>query len=112
MTSREGFDAYCLYLAVNNHFNTDSYDYFKYAGKTSVKLETFLKRKDKYHFAKLARKYHVELLDFISASLGVDVVSTKFPKSSFVNQSRSPELFLNCSNPYEKAGIGFTFLIK
>ena len=69
MTSREGYDAYCLYLAVNNHFNTDSYDYFKYAGKTSVKLETFLKRKDKYHFAKLARKYHVELLDFYVANL-------------------------------------------
>ena len=69
MTSREGYDAYCLYLAVNNHFHTDSYDYFKYAGKTSVKLETFLKRKDKYHFAKLARKYHTELLDFYVANL-------------------------------------------
>ena len=69
MTSREGYDAYCLYLAVNNHFNTDSYDYFKYAGKTSVKLETFLKRKDKYHFAKLARKYHTELKDFYVANL-------------------------------------------
>ena len=69
MTSREGYDAYCLYLAVNNHFHTDSYDYFKYAGKTSVKLETFLKRKDKYHFAKLARKYHTELKDFYVANL-------------------------------------------
>jgi len=69
MTSREGYDAYCLYLAINNHFNTDSYDYFKYAGKTSVKLETFLKRKDKYHFAKLARKYHTELKDFYVANL-------------------------------------------
>jgi hypothetical protein len=69
MTSREGYDAYCLYLAVNNHFHTDSYDYFKYAGKTSVKLKTFLKRKDKYHFAKLARKYHTELKDFYVANL-------------------------------------------
>ena len=57
MTSREGFDAYCLYLAVNNHFHTDSYDFFKYNGKVSAKLESFLKRKDKYHFAKLSRKY-------------------------------------------------------
>ena len=69
MTSREGYDAYCLYLSINNQFNTDSYDYFKYAGKTSVKLETFLKRKDKYHFAKLARKYHIELKDFYVANL-------------------------------------------
>ena len=52
MTSREGFDAYCLYLAINNHFNTESYDFFKYNGKVPVKLPAFLKRNDKYHFAK------------------------------------------------------------
>ena len=69
MTSREGYDAYCLYLAVNNHFHTDSYDYFKYNGKVSAKLESFLKRKDKYHFAKLARIYHNELKDFYVANL-------------------------------------------
>lgn len=69
MTSREGYDAYCLYLAINNHFHTDSYDYFRYGGKTTVKLETFLKRRDKYHFAKLARKYHTELKDFLIANL-------------------------------------------
>ena len=49
MTSREGFDAYCLYLAINNHFNTESYDFFKYNGKVPVKLPAFLKRNDKYH---------------------------------------------------------------
>jgi hypothetical protein len=69
MTSREGFDAYCLYLAINNHFYTESYDYFKYNGKVSAKLESFMKRKDKYHFAKLARKYNDELKDFLVANL-------------------------------------------
>ena len=49
MTSREGYDAYCLYLAINNHFHSDSYDFFKYNGKVSAKLESFMKRKDKYH---------------------------------------------------------------
>ena len=44
MTSREGFDAYCLYLAINNHFNTESYDYFKYNGKVPAKIQAFLKR--------------------------------------------------------------------
>ena len=52
MTSREGFDAYCLYLAINNHFNTESYDFFKYNGKVPVKLPAFLKRNDKYHLEK------------------------------------------------------------
>ncbi len=69
MTSREGFDAYCLYLAINNHFHSESYDYFKYNGKVSAKLNAFLKRNDKYHFAKLARKYHTELKDFLVANL-------------------------------------------
>ncbi len=69
MTSREGYDAYCLYLAINNHFHTESYDYFKYNGKVTAKLESFLYRKDKYHFAKLARKYNSELKDFLVANL-------------------------------------------
>jgi hypothetical protein len=69
LTSREGYDAYCLYLAINNHFHSDSYDYFKYNGKVSAKLESFMKRKDKYHFAKLARKYNGELKDFLVSNL-------------------------------------------
>ncbi|MDB4403090.1 hypothetical protein N9159_00455 [bacterium] len=69
MTSREGFDAYCLYLAINNHFNTESYDYFKYHGKVPVKLPSFLKRSDKYHFAKLAREHRDDLRDFLVANL-------------------------------------------
>ena len=68
MSSREGYDAYCLYLAINNHFYSDSYDYFKYNGKVSAKLESFMKRKDKYHFAKLSRKYNDELRDFLVAN--------------------------------------------
>ena len=68
MTSREGYDAYCLYLAINNHFHSESYDFFKYNGKVSAKLESFMKRKDKYHFAKLARKYNGELQDFYVAT--------------------------------------------
>ena len=69
MTSREGFDAYCLYLAINNHFNTESYDYFKYNGKVPTKIQAFLKRNDKYHFAKLARTHREELKDFLVANL-------------------------------------------
>ena len=69
MTSREGYDAYCLYLAINNHFNSDGYDFFKYNGKVSAKLESFMKRKDKYHFAKLSRLYNEELKDFLVSNL-------------------------------------------
>ena len=57
----EGFNAYKLYLAVKNHFTT-SYDFFKYNGKVNAKEESFLKRKDKFFFAKLQRKYNNDQL--------------------------------------------------
>ena len=57
----EGFKAYKLYLAVRNHFTT-SYDFFKYNGKVNAKEESFLKRRDKFFFAKLQRKYNDDQL--------------------------------------------------
>ena len=49
--------AYQLYLALRLHFTTDNYDYFKYNGKVSASLKSFDKRKDRYLFKKLTRKY-------------------------------------------------------
>ena len=57
----EGFNAYKLYLAVKNHFTT-SYDFFKYNGKVNAKENSFLKRRDKFFFAKLQRKYNNDQL--------------------------------------------------
>ena len=57
----EGFNAYKLYLAVKNHFTT-SYDFFKYNGKVNAKEDSFLKRRDKFFFAKLQRKYNNDQL--------------------------------------------------
>lgn len=57
----EGFKAYKLYLSIRNHFTT-SYDYFKYNGKVNAKEDSFLKRKDKFFFTKLERKYNNEQL--------------------------------------------------
>ena len=39
------FDTYKQYLAYKNHFTRDKYDYFRYAGKSKAKLESFYKRK-------------------------------------------------------------------
>jgi hypothetical protein len=71
MTSREGFDAYCLYLGIKLHFTQESYDYVKYNGVVKADLKSFLRRKDKYHFAKLARKYGTDLKSFLIANLSV-----------------------------------------
>jgi len=50
MTSRDGYDAYTLYLGIKFHFHTDTYDFIKYNGKVKSDINSFLKRKDKYHF--------------------------------------------------------------
>ena len=62
MTENTGFAAYALWNALKLHFTSDSYDYFKYHGKTNVSKQSFTIRKDKYYFYKLSRKYSLEEL--------------------------------------------------
>ena len=72
MNGYEGIEAYKIYLAIRNHFKT-SYDYFKYNGRVKVTNESFLKRRDKYFFAKLERKYRKnELVYFFVANFMKD----------------------------------------
>jgi hypothetical protein len=51
-----GYEAFAIYQSLKLHFTQDSYDYFKYNGKTNISVNSFENRKDKYHFYKLARK--------------------------------------------------------
>ena len=70
-----GYEAYCQYLALKNHFTLDSYDYIKYNGRTSAKESTFLKRKDKFFFTKLGKKFYNDkegLKNFLVANFLVD----------------------------------------
>ena len=67
----EGLNAYKTYLAIRNHFNTD-YDYFKYNGKLKVSNDSFLKRRDKFFFAKIERKYRNEELVYFFVSNFLD----------------------------------------
>lgn len=64
------FDAYVMYLALKQHFTTDSYDYIKYQGKIKASAKTFNARNDKYSFVKLSKQKNVE--QFIIANLLVD----------------------------------------
>ena len=69
MTENTGFAAFALYNALKIHFSSDSYDFFKYNGKTNVSKQSFTTRKDKYSFYKLSRKYSLEdLRDFYIAN--------------------------------------------
>ena len=58
---------------VRNHEFIDdieSYDFFKYNGKTNVSVTTFENRKDKYHFYKLSRRLaqKEDMINFIVAN--------------------------------------------
>jgi hypothetical protein len=64
MTETNGFAAYCLYSALRLHFTSNSYNYFKYNGKTNVSKDSFMVRKDKFSFYKLAKQYYVEDLKY------------------------------------------------
>ena len=65
-----GFSAFAMFNALKIHFTSDSYDYFRYHGKSNVTTDNFSNRKDKYSFYKLSRKYRLEdLKNFYVANL-------------------------------------------
>ncbi len=61
------YEAYKLYCALKRHFQSETYDFFKYGGKTRVSYAAFEKRNDKYFFAKLAK--HKDPVGFLVANL-------------------------------------------
>ena len=67
-----GFDVFKTYLAVKNHFTTD-YDYNKYGGRVTAKLESFTKRPDRYFFHKLSKRYNErDILYYFVSNFAVD----------------------------------------
>ena len=64
-----GYDLYCTYQAIKLHFNSESYNFFHYDGKTRVSVDAFQKRRDKFLFHRLARKYRDdEMVPFLVAN--------------------------------------------
>lgn len=65
-----GYEAYKLYVALKNHFNSDTYDFFRYGGKTRANAKSFDARHDKYFFSKLAK--HKDIERYIVANIVED----------------------------------------
>jgi hypothetical protein len=64
-----GYDLYCLYQAIKLHFTSENYNFFQYDGRTRVSVDSFEKRKDKFLFHRLARKYDsVDMVSFLVAN--------------------------------------------
>ena len=114
-----GYETFEIYQALKLHFTSDSYDFFKYNGKTNVSVTAFENRKDKYHFYKLSRKCtnKDDLINFIVANFVEDEKSwvgnllmeeadMNYRKRQKVIQSLSytfendlTKIFDGCSNP-------------
>jgi len=85
------YECYKNYLAFKYHFNRETFDYFKYNGKTSASLASYNKRRDRYFFEKLSRqKTDDEIREFFLAN--------------FIECSDSKKLWIreiiNCGNTY------------
>jgi len=64
-----GYDLYGLYQAIKLHFSSENYNFFHYDGKTRVSIDAFQKRRDKFLFHRLARKYRdEEMVPFLVAN--------------------------------------------
>ena len=61
------YEAYKLYCALKRHFQSETYDFFKYNGKVRASYGAFDKRNDKYFFSKLAK--HKDPVGFLVANL-------------------------------------------
>lgn len=70
----EPFEAFRYYQSLKLHFEQESYDAPKYNYKTSVKPQSFWKRKDKYFFAKIGRMFDTppELINYYAAHFVAD----------------------------------------
>ena len=53
----EPIDVYLMYCAMKAHFGKGDYDYIKYNGKTRISRKSVWKRKDRYFFVKISKKY-------------------------------------------------------
>ena len=58
MNKLTGYETFCLFIALKNHFTQKSYDFFKYNGKVHIGKETYLTRKDKFVFEMIAKKFN------------------------------------------------------
>lgn len=69
------YDAYSYYMAIKLHFERDSYDALKYNFKTSATPKSFFARKDKFYFAKIAKKFTetTDLVQYYVSNFARDV---------------------------------------
>lgn len=77
------FETYQAYLSLKSHFSNKKYDYFKYGGKSRATVASFNKRRDKYWFEKVSRKYgDKEIVDFLLSNF----ISVDNPQNIWIGE--------------------------
>ena len=104
MNISEGINAYKTYLAIKQHF-TSNYDYQKYKGKVRATEESFLKRRDRFFFKKLEKKYNKQELEMYFVSNFINNTSKWI--GNLLSQD-SEKIFLN----YKKNQQSLAYLLK
>jgi hypothetical protein len=95
--SHTPYEVYRMYCAIKRHFTSETYDYFKYNGKTRTSVKAFEQRNDKYFFHKLAK--HKDPVGVIVSAMLVkggstwagDLVQEKETEETYRNWLRRKE---------------------
>ena len=80
----EAYDAYKLYLGLKLHFQDEKYNFVRFKGGVRSSPESFYKRKDRWFFEKLIRRYRGEqvkelLLDSVDRFDNLFVKGEQYP---------------------------------
>src|ERR1043165_446489 len=63
------FETYEIYVSIKAHFTDKKYDYHKFRGKVKTSVDSFERRRDKFFFEKLGKKYpKAQLVNFFVAN--------------------------------------------
>jgi len=114
------FESYKLYNALKLHFETD-YDAVKYNFKSNVSSQSFLKRRDKYFFAKIAKQYEKDLKGYYIANFkhGISYVGemvNEVGEKNYIEHKKTLEsltrVFQNDINKLSEQKMEFDDLFK
>lgn len=53
----DGYDAFCSYVSLKNHFNVKKYDWGRYKGRVALPREAYERRHDKKFFQIIQKRY-------------------------------------------------------
>lgn len=113
-------EAYKTFQALKLHFSSDSFDFHRYHGKTKIDPSSFMAKKDKLFYYKIAKKIkHEDFIDFVLANIlakdnlwikdlvdeDSEVIFQKYRKKiqslSYMFEQDIKRIFEECSNPKE-----------